>query len=282
MPSYSTDMGKRLRRQAVAGAVFAMGMAWAMPAVGFAQDAPAGAQTKPPAMTKDADPDWEVATVKPSNPNDTWGQHIQMRGRYMALLDTTVEQFLLLGYGVQKGQLIGLPEWAKDEKWDVNGVPDTDGQPSLRQLEEMIQRILTERFGVTLHHEQREMPVFALAVAKGGPKVIPDTSDPSGWFKQQNRTGNGEHVEQLKNIAMPELAQILQFHVDRPVVDQTGLKGRYDFDLRWATDDGTATAADAPPGLFTAIQEQIGLKLEPVKAPADVLVIDKVERPAAN
>jgi uncharacterized protein (TIGR03435 family) len=108
------------------------------------------------------------------------------------------------------------------------------------------------------------------------------TADPNGWMDQQNGTRNGQHIEQLKNTSMPELAKILQFRVDRPVVDQTGLKGRYDFELRWATDDATATGADAPPGLFTAIQEQTGLKLEPVKAPADVLVIDKVERPGAN
>ena len=82
---------------------------------------------------------------------------------------------------------------------------------------------------------------------------------------------------------MADLAQMLQFRVDRPVVDQTGLKGRYDFRLQWTTDESRAPAdGSAPPGVFTAIQEQIGLKLEPVKAQADVLVVDKVERPGAN
>ena len=246
-----------------------------------AQDA-ASAPTKPHAMARDANPDWEVATVKPSDPNDAGGQHINMRGRYVMFLDTTVEEFLLLGYSVQKSQLAGLPDWAKTEKWDVNGVPDTEGAPSLGQLEEMIRRILPERFGLKLHHEQRELPVFALTIAKGGPKITPNTSDPNGWLNQQNGTVNGQHYENLKNTSIAELTQILEFRVDRPVVDQTGLKGRYDFNLRWALDDGTATGANAAPGLFTAIQEQIGLKLEAVKAPADVLVIDKVERPGAN
>jgi uncharacterized protein (TIGR03435 family) len=81
---------------------------------------------------------------------------------------------------------------------------------------------------------------------------------------------------------MADLALILQFHVDRPVVDQTGLKGRYDFKLQWTVDDAQTSAPDAPPGLFTAIQDQIGLKLERAKAPADMLVIDKAERPGAN
>ena len=112
--------------------------------------------------------------------------------------------------------------------------------------------------------------------------MVANASDPNGWMNQQNGTTNGRHVEALKNASMADLALVLQFHVDRPVVDQTGLKGRYDFNLQWTVDEAQATASDAPPGLFTAIQDQIGLKLEGVKAPADVLVIDKVDRPGAN
>jgi uncharacterized protein (TIGR03435 family) len=237
---------------------------------------------KPVLMAKDADPDWDVATVKPSNPDDLRGQNIHFRGRQVMLRDTTVEQFLLLGYGVQKDQLVGEPDWVKSARWDIDGEANVQGEPSWKQLQGMIRKILAERFGLQLHHEQRTMPVFALMVAKGGPKMKADTSDPNGWMDQQNRESNGWHVEALKNASMAELALILQFHVDRPVVDQTGLKGRYDFRLEWTVDDAQTTAPDAPPGLFTAIQDQIGLKLERVKAPADVLVIDKVERPGAN
>ena len=107
-------------------------------------------------------------------------------------------------------------------------------------------------------------------------------SDPNGWMDQQNNASNGRDIENLRNASMPDLAEILQFRVNRPVVDQTGLKGRYDFKLQWTTDETRAMDANAPPGVFTAIQEQIGLKLEPVKAQADVLVLDKVERPSAN
>ena len=237
---------------------------------------------KPQMMAKDADPDWEVATVRPSDPSDTNGQHIRLRGRHVMLFDHTVEDILLIGYGVQKSQLVGEPDWVKTEKWDVDGVPDVQGQPDLRQLREMMQKILTQRFGMELHREQREMPVFALTVAKGGPKMTPNTSDPNGWMDQQNSAANGRDVENLKNASMPDLAEILQFRCNRPVVDQTGLKGRYDFKLQWTIDEARTTDADAPPGLFTAIQEQIGLKLEPVKAQAEVLVIDHVERPSAN
>jgi len=236
----------------------------------------------PKMMAKDADPDWELATVKSSDPNDTAGQHINLRGRNVVLLDTTLEQFLLLGYGVQSSQLAGEPNWVKTERWDVDGTPDAAGVPNLRQIQGLIRKILAERFGLQLHHEQREMPVFALMVAKSGPKLTANTSDPNGLLDQQNGTNNGRHIEALKNTSMADLALILQFHVDRPVVDQTGLKGRYDFKLQWTVDEAQTSAPDAPPGLFTAIQDQIGLKLERLKAPADMLVIDKVERPGAN
>ena len=247
-----------------------------------AQDTAGNATAKPQGIAKDADPDWEVATVRPSSPDDTKGQHIRISGRHVLLLDHTVEDLLLIGYGLQKSQLAGEPDWAKTQKWDVDGVPDAEGTPSLKQLQAMMQKILVERFGLKVHREQRTIPVFALTVAKGGPKMTVNPSDPNGWMDQQNSAVNGQDIEKLKNSSMSDLALILQFRVDRPVVDQTGLKGRYDFKLQWTTNEAQTAQPDAPPGLFTAIQEQIGLKLEPVKAPAEVLVIDTVQRPGAN
>jgi uncharacterized protein (TIGR03435 family) len=238
---------------------------------------------KPQMMAKDADPDWDVATVKPSDPTSPGGQRINLRGRQVVFQNTTVEQFLLLGYGLQKSQLAGEPDWVKTERWNVDGLANVDGKPNWKQTQGMMRKLLAERFGLKLHPEQREMPVFALTIAKGGPKLTPNASDPDGLMDQQNTEVNGQHAENLKNTPVPELALILQFHVDRPVVDQTGLKGRYDFQLKWTVDESKApTDGSAAPGLFTAIQEQIGLKLEPVKAPADMLVIDAVERPSAN
>jgi uncharacterized protein (TIGR03435 family) len=146
----------------------------------------------------------------------------------------------------------------------------------------MTRKILAERFGLQLHHEVRKMAAFALTVANGGPKMIASTSNPNAWFQQRNGDSDGRHTEKLKNISMAELGTILQYYVDLPIVDQTGLRGRYDFNLQWTLNDAPATTPDAPPGLFTAIQEQIGLKLKQVKTPADMLVIDKVARPGAN
>ena len=258
-----------------------LGLAALMP-VGAARGQDAARPERPKAMAAEAKPDWEVATVRPSDPAAGKGQHINVRGSHVLLEDTTVEQFLLMGFGLQQSQLAGEPDWVKTERWNVDGVPDVQGMPNLKQLQGLMQEILAERFGLKVHREQRELPVFALTVAKGGPKMTVDESDPNGLFRQQNGGQNGRHAEDLKNISMPELALILQFHVDRPVVDQTGLKGKYDLKLQWTVDEAPAPAPDAPPGLFTAIQEQVGLKLDRVKAPAEVLVVDAVARPGAN
>jgi uncharacterized protein (TIGR03435 family) len=233
-------------------------------------------------MPKDADPDWEVATVRPSNPTDPGGQRVRLTGRHVLLLNTTVEQFLQLGYGIQKRQLEGEPQWAKTERWNVDGVTEVEGEPNWAQIQTLMRKILAERFGLKLHDEQREMPVYSMTVGMGGPKMRPNTSDPNGLMDQQNNSGNGRDVEALRNASMADLTTILQFRIGRPVVDHTELKGRYDFTLQWTTDESQLPQPDAPPGIFTAIQEQIGLKLESVKDQAKVLVVDALERPSEN
>ena len=142
--------------------------------------------------------------------------------------------------------------------------------------------VYAERFGLKLHHEQREIPVFALTVPKGGPKMTASKGDPNGMPDDSGGSDKGRQIRKYMNVSMADVAMMMQFHLDRPVVDQTGIKGRYDFRMQWTVDDVQATDSDAPLGLFTAIQEQIGLKLEPVKAPADVLVVDAVEKPGEN
>jgi len=249
-----------------------------------AQDTAAGGGTKRQVVARNTDPDWEVATVKPNILDDGGHQQrIHLRGHHVTLEDHTVQMMLRLGYVVQEDQILALPDWAKTQGWDVDGLGNSEGQPNLRQLQAMIRKILVERFGLKLHEEQRELPAFALIVTKEGSKhLTANTTDPDGLMDQQNSETNWQHTERLKNTSMPDLALILQFHVDRPIVDRTGLKGRYDFDLQWTPDEAVTTRPDAPPGLFTAIQDQLGLKLEPMKAPVKVLMIDKVERPGAN
>jgi len=235
-------------------------------------------------MPKDADPDWDVVTVKARDPNDPSGNSsMGMKGSQLALINRTVAVLLQAGYGVQKSQIIGAPHWIETERWDIQGVPDVAGHPSLKQMQSLIRKVLAERFGLKLHRETKELAVYAIVVAAGGEKMVRSMGDPNGVPDENDSTSNGMTTMRVTNISMSELALMIQFYLDRPVVDQTGLAGRYDFQLKWTADEARApTDGSAPPGLFTAIQQQVGLKLEPAKAPAEVLVVDAVERASAN
>ena len=245
----------------------------------------AWAQDDPPKVqmiAKNADPDWEVVTVRPSDPNgEQYG--FQLHGREVDLYRRTVEQLLVFGYGMHEKQLVNVPEWARHEEWDVKGVPDIQGRLSVKQYKGLVRKVLMERFGLSAHVEQREMAVFALAVGRGGPKMAKSGSDPSEPADENEDSNGGQTSMRAVNMSMGELAQWMNFAADKPVVDKTGLTERYDFSLKWTDDEiRTPAGSSAPPGLGTAVEEQLGLKLEPVKAAADVLVVDKVERPGAN
>jgi uncharacterized protein (TIGR03435 family) len=244
-----------------------------------------------PPMAADANPSFEVATIKPSKP-DAQGFGIIVRGRRIETMNTSLSDLIKFAYRVHAKQLIGVPDWAGSEKWDITGQPDAEGQPSDAQWRSMIAKMLAERYRLAFHHDKRELSVYVLSVAKDGPKLTKSEGDPNG-LPGLGFQGLGKLV--VRNANMGDFtSMILQAVVlDRPVLDQTGLTGRFDFTLNWTPDDSQfggmgakipppTDAANAPPALYTAIQEQIGLKLEATKAPADVLVIDKVEKPSEN
>jgi uncharacterized protein (TIGR03435 family) len=235
-------------------------------------------------MAKDADPGWEVVSVKPRDPNDpSNNQSMSMNGRRFVILNRPVEGMLMFAYGIHKKEIVGAPGWIETERWDVQGVPDVPGHPSLKQTQSLIRKLLEERFGLKVHKETRELAVYAITVAKRGEKMTKSAGDPNGTPDENERSNGGVVTMRMTNMSMSEFAPDLGYFLDRPAVDQTGLAGRYDFQLRWTSDESKVPAdGSAPPGMFTAIQEQLGLKLEPAKAPVDVLVVDKVGRPEAN
>ncbi|HEY4379781.1 MAG TPA: TIGR03435 family protein [Acidobacteriaceae bacterium] len=267
--------GWRLKSVFVVAASLWMGMA------ARAQDT---AKPEPPKMmAKDVDPDWEVVTVKPDDPNSTeTGFWIHDRG--VEIKGKTAEQLLLYGYGLHQSQALNAPGWMRTERWHVEGIAGVPGQPNREQMGSLVRKLLAERFGLVMHQEQREMRVFALTAAKGGPKMAASADGANAPMHENDSQSGGQATMRVKNISTGELAgTLMRLFLDRPVVDRTGLTQRYDFLLKW-TQDETHVPMDgsAPPGLFTAIQEQLGLKLEPTKAMADVMVIDKVEPPGAN
>ena len=248
-----------------------------------AQDAGAtGSATKQTTMPKDADPDWEVLAVRPSDPNAT-NATFDVRGRHIIVGNRTVETMLLLAYGLQKNQIVGGPDWIRSQHFDADGIPNVEGQPSLDQFRGLLRKLLAERFGLKAHLEQRELLVYAMTVAKGGPVMTKSKADPNALQTDADKQSGGQRSIHMTNATMAGLALELLYNTDRPVLDRTGLTDRYDFTLKWTYDDSKVPAdGAAPPDLFKAIQEQLGLKLDAVKTKADVLVIDSGERPEAN
>lgn len=232
-------------------------------------------------MPRDANPNWDVVTVKTSDPNNREDSFVVV-GRHVTIKNRTMENLLLIGYSLHKTQIVGAPEWVRTEHFDVDGVPDIDGRPNLQQIQRLMQSLLTERFGLKLHLEQQMIPVYALTAPKGSTKMAPSKGDPNG-LPDERRLENGvERTIQMTNANMGDLVLMIN-DLDRPVVDQTRLAGRFDFQLRYTFDELRSPAdRDVAPGIFTAVQEQLGLKLEPAKATTNVMVIDKVERPSAN
>ena len=189
---------------------------------------------------------------------------------------------MLFAYSIHSTQIINAPEWALHDRWDIEGKIDTPGQPDLRQMQEMLQKLLADRFQLNFRRDQRELPIYAIRIARGGPKLTP-AAHPEA-LTDQNADVHGTDVTQIyTNASIGDFVLGMQFFLpDRPIVDQTQLAGRYDIRLRYTSDEAHATGSDVLPSIFTAIQEQLGLKLEPVKAPVEVFVIDHIEQPSAN
>lgn len=233
-------------------------------------------------MAAGAHPSFEVATIKPSKPDDgSRGFHTS--GKDIFIENETMNDLLSFAYGVQVKQVVDAPPWFGSERFDIKGFADVEGEPSVTQYQEMVQKLLAARFQLQFQREKREMACFVLTVAKGGPKIAATKSAPDA-LRDQTGNINGSHVFwRFTNNSMPEFAQFLQSEVvDRPVVDQTGLKGKFDFKLEWTSSPESSTDPSAAPGFLTAVQEQAGLKVEPTKAEVDVLAITHVEQPSAN
>ncbi|HEY4380031.1 MAG TPA: TIGR03435 family protein [Acidobacteriaceae bacterium] len=233
-------------------------------------------------MARDADPAFEVATIRPADPSDT-NQGFRLDGHRISIEANSMIGLICFAYSIQKTQIVNAPAWFDEQRWNIDGVPDAEGKPSWKQYRSMLQKLLATRFGVKMHPDKRELSIYALTVAKGGPKLEKSKSDPDALGDASGHGVGSAQAMKFTNESMTDLAHVLELTgADRPVVDQTNLPGRYDFSLLWSPDQIRATEPDAPPGLFTAVQEQLGLKLEAVHAPADVFVIDAATRPTEN
>jgi uncharacterized protein (TIGR03435 family) len=243
----------------------------------------------PKPMATDKPAVFEVATVKPSNPA-AQGKLMTIKGRQVLTINTSLADLISFAYGLHVRQVIGGPSWMESDKYDITGQPEGQGMPNQNQMRDMIRTLLEDRFKLTTHREKRELPAYALVLGPTGPKMTKNDSNPNGLPGLLFR---GLGVLPATNATMADFAGVMQLAVlDRPVLDRTGLQGRWDFTLTWTPDETqfasfgvripASSDPNAPPVLFTAVQEQLGLKFDSVRAPVEVLVIDRVEKPSEN
>ena len=258
----------------------------------------------PIARPQAANPVFDVVSIKPNTSGDTRvTNRVQPGGRYTAT-NITLRQLIRDAYRVQEFQIVGGPGWMNLDRFDI--VAKAEGNPSVGLMARMRQTLLTDRFKVVTHTETREMPVYALIVkqtGKLGPKLRPSSErcgDPSKPASQLQPgqvpcgISGGAGRLSTRGTPMTEFAHFLSFNTDRAVLDRTGLTGPFELELEWTPDplqaprptsgDGLAGASDLDslPSLVTALQEQLGLKLEPARGPVDVIVIEHAERPAPD
>jgi uncharacterized protein (TIGR03435 family) len=214
---------------------------------------------------------FEVASIKPGTPGMIGPNIYNPTRERFAVESITTKALIGYAYDVREFQISGGPGWLRSEEYTIVARPG--GDAGRERILAMVRNLLAERFQLTVHHESKEMPVLELVIAKGGPKLRPSPRADG----PEVRGGRSRLI--ARNVTMEMLAAQLAGRVlVRPILDRTGLKGAFDVDLEWTPDENP----DAGPSVFTALEEQLGLKLEARKGPVDVLVIDHVERPTEN
>src|SRR5580693_6380802 len=199
------------------GAALALNLARATPETAWAIPEP---PPPPKRMAPDANPAFEVATIKPSDPAHP-EQIITLRGAEVITTNVTVHALINLAYWLHPKQLTGGPAWTESDKFDMAGKPDAPGQPNVDQMKVMIQKLLTDRFQLKFHFEKRELPAYAIGIAKTGAKITRSQDDPKGlpgfYF---GRSASGM-IMAFRNSPLSQFTAVLQNSMDRPVVDQT-------------------------------------------------------------
>ena len=247
---------------------------------GFAQAGPDGVKSP-------SHPSFDVVSIRPMKEDDSTPTHItnSSRSGYIKAVNVNVKALLEVAYDIPDTRMFGGPAWVGTMKFSLEAKADPRVDEEIASLSpqqrtqlkrKMLADLLAERFKVVVHIETRELPVYVMTVAKGGPKLevmkSGDGSLPAGDDRIDIRAGSD---------SLEILAYELSWRLGRPVLDRTGLQDRQALMLRWQDESATTTDSNAP-SLFTAIQEQLGLKLESSRGPVPVLLIDHVEKPAEN
>ncbi len=223
-------------------------------------------------------PRFEVASIKPSPALPSSGDYssgVSSRNGLMRGVNATLKRYIMGAYAIGPNQVVGGPDWLDTDRFDITAKaedPAGDAQPAGdHELMAMLQTLLAERFKLATHRESRPIEAYVLEVAKNGPKLEKSEGGTSS-------TDNGRGNLAVKNTTLDRFAQVLSRQMDLPVVNHTGLEGAYNMQLKWSLDSAKADG----PSVFTAIQEQLGLRLRAQKTPIEVIVIDHAEKPTEN
>ena len=267
-------------------------------AAGASQTGGAPIPVRPGSETAANSPVFDVAAIRQNNSDHTARSHIYYSpgdGSFRAI-NVPMKMLLEFAFGLPETRILGGPDWLGSIKFDIDAKADSSVDARMSTLssddarqekQKMVRALLADRFKLIDHMETRELPIYVLVPAKGGSKLQPSKSNGTtvdSWNNKIDVRG-GDNTVTL-------LAEELSKRLGRVVVDKTGIQGRYDILLNWTPDDGAAPAAnggggstaatDSGPSIFTAIQEQLGLKLGSQKGPVQVLVIDSIDMPSAN
>ena len=247
----------------------------------------------PKLLPADADPSFSVATIKPNPSGATSMQRLTTNGHDFTVRNASLGDLISFAYNVQMKQVLGAPSWVDEDRYDVDARQDQDGLANDKQLRSMARKLIEDRFQLKVHRDKRELPAFVLSVGKDGQKLTP--TEVKGPLPGMGfRPAPGGLKLQINNGTLDDLTDFLQSAVlDRPVVNQTGIPGRFDIGVTFMPDDSQfkghppklpaeTDTTDTAPNLFEAVQQQLGLKLAAEKAAVDVIIIDHVEKPSPN
>lgn len=233
-------------------------------------------------------PAYDVISIRPHKDNGNYSHWLTPTPNGYATYNVQVFDLIFAAYELMSpSQVIGLPQWGYEDSFDIEAKIDEDALSAYQKLSDrerkeqaapMLRSMLADRFKLKVHHEARVLPVYELVIAKSGFK-LKQAQGPENLYGMYTNRG-------LIHISRGPIGSRfivgLSGELGRIVVDRTGLTGYYDIDLKWTPDGSQSSDPNAPPDLFTALEEQLGLKLVPTKAPVDVIVVDHVERPSEN
>ena len=228
---------------------------------------------------------FEVASIKPSSPTER-GSSINRNPGSLITRNFKVQQLIQVAYRVQEYQVTGGPGWVKSDGYDIVGkfdqpedAPKLSNAVSMAQTNSRLRNLLVERFLLKMREETKELPIYSITLGKNGHKL--KSVDPGSGESMSVNQNNSSGTMRCTRVTLKSFADSLGNILGRPVVNETGLDGTFDFELTWSA-DLTATADQSGPSIFTALQEQLGLKLESKKGLVKVYVIEQVQRPTEN